>query len=70
MQELEAAIGRLTRAVERAAAAAETRLAAGKRLGAELKREEGERVRLEALAGGVGTRLDDAIARLRAALDG
>jgi hypothetical protein len=74
MTELAAAAERVARAVERLEAAARRRGGGSRgereRLGIELKRAKSELAQLETVTDGVSLRLDDAIDRLRAALDG
>lgn len=73
MTDLAAAAERVAKAVERLEAAARRRSGGGKvereRLGTELKRAKSELAQLETVTDGVSLRLDDAIDRLRAALD-
>ncbi len=74
MTDLAAAAERVARAVERLEAAARRRRSGGgrvecDRLGGELKRAKSELAQLETVTDGVSLRLDDAIDRLRAALD-
>jgi len=76
MTDLVAAAERVARAVERLEAVARRRsgaraggLAERERLGTELKRAKSELAQLETVTDGVSLRLDDAIDRLRAALD-
>jgi hypothetical protein len=84
MTELVAAAERMARAVERLEAAARQRRAVATevpvsrdgdraerdQLGAELKRARSELAQLETVTDGVSLRLDTAIERLKAALDG
>lgn len=73
MTDLAAAAERVAKAVERLEAAARRRSGGGRvereRLGVELKRAKSELAQLETVTDGVSLRLDDAIDRLRAALD-
>ena len=73
MTDLAAAAERVAKAVERLEAAARRRSGSGRvereRLGGELKRAKSELAQLETVTDGVSLRLDDAIDRLRAALD-
>ena len=69
MKEVEAALERLTLAVDRLAETAGSRVAERKRLSGDLQREQTERRQLETVTEGLAGRLDDAILRLRAALD-
>ena len=73
MTDLAAAAERVAKAVERLEAAARRRNGGGRvereRLGVELKRAKSELAQLETVTDGVSLRLDDAIDRLRAALD-
>jgi hypothetical protein len=76
MTDLAAAAERVARAVERLETAARRRSGARAggqaerdRLGVELKRAKSELAQLETVTDGVSLRLDDAIDRLRAALD-
>jgi hypothetical protein len=73
MTDLAAAAERVAKAVERLEAAARRRSGGSRiereRLGGELKRAKSELAQLETVTDGVSLRLDDAIDRLRAALD-
>jgi hypothetical protein len=73
MTDLAAAAERVAKAVERLEAAARRRGGGGRvereRLGVELKRVKSELAQMETVTDGVSLRLDDAIDRLRAALD-
>jgi hypothetical protein len=68
VQEVEAAIERLTRAVDRLAAVSARRVADDKRVAADLASAQQARSHLEDLTGSVAGRLDGAIFRLRTAL--
>jgi hypothetical protein len=68
MQEVEAAIERLTKAVGRLEAAAAGRVAERQRLTSALEREQKGKAQLELLRDDMAGRLDGAIDRLRAAL--
>jgi hypothetical protein len=74
MTELTTAAERVARAVERLENAARRRVSGTRvereRLGADLRRAKSEIAQLETVADGVSLRLDDAIDRLRSALDG
>ena len=74
MTELTTAAERVGRAVERLENAARRRVSGTRvereRLGTELKRAKSEIAQLETVTDGVSLRLDDAIDRLRSALDG
>jgi len=74
MTELTVAAERVARAVERLENAARRRVSGTRvereRLGTELKRAKSEIAQLETVTDGVSLRLDDAIDRLRSALDG
>jgi hypothetical protein len=68
MKDVEAAIDRLTQAVDRLARAAEARLGQGRKIAAELHREAADKEQLAALTAGASGRLDDMIGRLRSVL--
>jgi len=74
MTELTTAAERVGRAVERLENAARRRVSGTRvereRLGTELRRAKSEIAQLETVTDGVSLRLDDAIDRLRSALDG
>ena len=74
MTDLTTAAERVARAVERLENAARRRVSGTRvereRLGTELRRAKSEIAQLETVTDGVSLRLDDAIDRLRSALDG